>query len=182
MQLELERAYAKIKRMAQYDELTGLGNYYLFEDRINNLLTVAERSKRPFTLLLLDLDHFKEINDRLGHLIGDQVLARAGDRLRRISRFSNTVFRTGGDEFIILMETGVSHAGALHLARKIVRAIRKPIRLESGEFSIGVSIGIAFYPEHGSSIKQIIHHADSAMYADKRSGGGVSEVELEDAQ
>jgi diguanylate cyclase (GGDEF)-like protein len=178
LQQQLDQANAKIKRMALYDSLTGLGNRYMFEDKIKDLMAIAERKEQPFALFMLDLDRFKDINDSQGHLVGDQVLANVGERLRHFSRSADLIFRTGGDEFIVLIGTGVTEQGTLHFAEKLIEVIRKPISLESGKYSVGLSIGIAIYPEHGNSIKQLIHHADAAMYAAKRNGGGIALAKL----
>ena len=180
LQRQLDEANAAIKRMALYDSLTGLGNRYMFDDRVKELMAVSSRKDQPFAVLMLDLDNFKKINDNHGHLMGDRVLATVGSRLRNISRSADLIFRTGGDEFIILLETGVSHEGVLHFSKKIIEELKQSIIIDSDTFTVSASIGIAFYPKHGKEVNTLIHHADAAMYAAKRSGGGISIVELEE--
>ena len=161
-----------LERMAFYDPLTGLGNRNLFRDRLSHALEVAKRNDYELGLLLVDLDRFKTINDRLGHQAGDETLREVARRLRGALRKADTAARLGGDEFAAVLETGVSFSGAKAAARKIIDSVGHPIVHEGEILTVGVSIGIAMFPEHGDDHDTLVHQADAAMYRAKRSGGG----------
>ncbi len=161
-----------LERMAFYDPLTGLGNRNLFRDRLSHALEVAKRNEYELGLLLVDLDRFKAINDSFGHHAGDETLREVARRLRQSLRKADTAVRLGGDEFAAVLETGVSFEGARAAARKIIEGVRRPIIHESATITVGVSVGIAMFPEHGDDHDALVHHADTAMYQAKRSGGG----------
>jgi diguanylate cyclase (GGDEF)-like protein len=156
---------------ATHDLLTGLPNRVLFTDRIDQGVKLAQREGCPCAVLFMDLDHFKEINDTLGHNHGDLVLRTLGPRLREVLRESDTVARLGGDEFGILLPDA-SPAQASHVAAKILEALKQPLRAEGLTLQIGASMGIAAYPTHGDDVKTLLQHADVAMFAAKENRNG----------
>jgi diguanylate cyclase (GGDEF)-like protein len=150
--------------------LTGLPNRTLLEDRLNQALHAASRQSTSLSLLLLDLDGFKEVNDSLGHAGGDVLLSEIGPRLRHILRESDTVARLGGDEFVVLLPS-VNLADASIVAEKILATLEQPFVVEGRALYVGGSIGIVAYPEHGRDAETLLRRADSAMYAAKRDRG-----------
>lgn len=169
----------KSRREVTHDLLTGIPNRSLFNDRLQGAVKRAERSRQHFALAYVDLDGFKAINDRHGHSGGDELIRIVAERLRRGVRASDTVARLGGDEFGLLFEGIESYAAAEYLAAKLQRLLQTTVELssedhgQSVQVSIGASIGIAMYPNHASSHEELRLLADKAMYAAKRSGGGV---------
>lgn len=167
---EQKRAEQTIKEMAYHDALTGLPNRTLFNDRLGVALAHARRSQHKLAVMLMDLDLFKEINDRLGHTVGDELLQAVGERLAGVLRESDTVCRMGGDEFLLLLPglARTEHAG--HVAERILEAIRKPFVLAGQELHITTSLGIAIYPEDGEDDETLVKNADVAMYYAKEKG------------
>ena len=160
---------AKERHRALHDELTDLPNRTLLQDRIDHSIVMAKREKKTVSVLLMDLDRFKEINDALGHFYGDYVLQKIAIRLRRVLRKSDTLSRFGGDEFaVVLPGSNIQHAKKI--AQKIANAIEKPFMIEGHRLTVGVSIGITMFPDHGNDSESLIQHADLAMYEAKRSG------------
>ena len=163
---------AKIGDMANRDVLTGLPNRALFNDRLEQAIKTSKRGDHTPTILLMDLDRFKDVNDSLGHHVGDLLLQEIAQRcVAALARESDTVARLGGDEFAVLLPTG-DLAGAQVIARKILSAVEQPMLLEGQQVAVGGSIGIASCPEHGEEAHTLLRHADTAMYAAKRSNGG----------
>ncbi|MBU4404219.1 MAG: diguanylate cyclase [Candidatus Aminicenantes bacterium] len=161
---------AAIHRMAYQDSLTGLPNRSLLQDRLVQALKQAKRHRQKVTLLYLDLDGFKAINDTFGHGIGDELLKVVSDRLQNQLRSSDTVARLGGDEFLILLpEAGRVRAGS-NIAGKILSEIRRPYLIAGCRMQISTSIGMAIFPHDGRSAKTLIKKADQAMYAAKAKG------------
>ncbi len=167
------RAEEALRHLALHDALTGLPNRTLFQDRLRLAIRTAERACQPFTLLFVDLDRFKEVNDSLGHQFGDRVLERVGARLREALRDSDTVARLGGDEFAVLLPAAGAEV-ARALAQKALEQLAAPLTLDGRQLEIGASIGIAVYPEHGADAESMIHRADTAMYVAKQQGGGIA--------
>ena len=162
-------ALRRIEFLAHFDTLTGLPNRALLADRLSQEMARARRGGIAFAVLLFDLDGFKAVNDTWGHAAGDRVLAAVADRARKCVRASDTVGRLGGDEFLaILPETGVE--GALEVADKLREALREPYLLESATASLGASVGIALFPEHGDDPETMQRAADAALYEAKREG------------
>lgn len=157
----------QIRRLAYRDALTDLPNRTLFGDRLGVALEAARRGKRPLSVLLMDLDRFKQINDTLGHQTGDQVLRLAGQRLRATLRGSDTIARLGGDEFCVLLADAPGEE-AERVAAKVLRALEEPILLDEHSIDVRASIGIAAYPADGEDADTLMRRADSAMYAAKR--------------
>ena len=161
----------KILRLAYQDTLTGLPNRALFNDRLDLAIKAAKRDRTAATILSMDLDRFKHINDALGHPIGDRVLQAVGSRLQSLLRESDSVARLGGDEFgVILPKAGVDHAR--EVAGKILSALDAPVIVDNQPLDVRASIGIASYPEHGNDPFTLIRHADIAMYVAKRGNEG----------
>jgi diguanylate cyclase (GGDEF)-like protein len=159
---------ARLMHLAMHDSLTGLANRILLQDRAARAVAAAKRSGRPLALLLLDLDRFKEVNDTLGHQIGDELLQQIAPRLQAHLREADSLARLGGDEFAILApETGHLRA-VCALAERIVETLSQPFPVGGLEVEIGVSIGIATFPEHGLDAKELLQRADVAMYTAKR--------------
>jgi len=165
-----EEAIARLESMAHHDPLTGLPNRLLISDRLSQAIFRAERQGRKVAVCFIDLDGFKEVNDRFGHDTGDILLAVLGQRLSVHLRASDTVGRLGGDEFVVLLEEIDDDAAALHLAQGILRQIGEPIEASGNDCRIGASIGVALYPDHGRDTPTLLRQADSAMYEAKRAG------------
>jgi len=159
----------QIRHLAHYDVLTGLPNRYLLNDRIEQAISQAHREGHPLGLMFLDLDRFKNVNDSLGHQVGDRMLMEVAKCLKGLVREEDTVSRLGGDEFIILL-LGVDAEGAAHVASKIIRSMAEPFMIGGNELTITPSIGIAMYPEDGQGIETLLQCADSAMYKAKDTG------------
>ena len=162
------QAEDRIRHLAHHDYLTGLPNRAHFVSRAEQTLAEAKRYSRPFALLFLDLDRFKPINDTHGHEVGDAVLVEVAHRLRALLRESDMVSRQGGDEFVVLLPAYRDIAALQELAWKLCQAICQPYHVHGVEVALSVSIGIATYPEHGTTVDALIHSADSAMYRAKQ--------------
>lgn len=166
-----QQAYEEqLRRQALHDALTDLPNRTLFNDRLHQALLSARRSENPCTLLLADLDRFKDVNDTLGHGVGDELLQQVGLRLRAVLREADTVARLGGDEFAILLP-GTDEAGAVRVVDTLLDTFGEPFMVDGQTFYQGLSIGIALFPEHGEDVATLLRRADVAMYAAKRTGG-----------
>ena len=160
----------RLNRLAQYDPLTKLPNRRLFEDRFEHAFASAKRNKTSLALMFLDLDQFKEINDTLGHGVGDELLAFVAERLLACVRDADTVARIGGDEFIVLLEGDFNQHGVVTVAEKILHTIAEPIHISGNLIETSVSIGVALYPDSVSSTSTLISRADKAMYMAKSRG------------
>lgn len=160
-----------LQHQALHDPLTGLPNRLLLQNNMEQEIHRSQRTNKPFVLIVSDLNRFKEINDTLGHHIGDIVLQQSGERFIELLRKSDTTVRLGGDEFgILLPETNLSDA--THIAEKISLAFDKPFLVEDHSLSIGISLGIVEYPIHGDNVQLLMQRADIAMYAAKRTNIG----------
>ena len=167
--IERKQLQERLQYMAQYDKLTGLPNRGLLYDRLELALAKARREKQMLAALYMDLDNFKNVNDAHGHAAGDTLLREVGKRLRKCLRESDTVGRVGGDEFVVLVEDIARAECGLIVAKKIAEAISEPVELGGQDFCVRVSIGVAFYPENGTTVGQLLRYADDAMYAVKKS-------------
>jgi diguanylate cyclase (GGDEF)-like protein/PAS domain S-box-containing protein len=166
--IERMRLHQQLRHMAQYDSLTGLPNRQLFHDRLDSALARAGRSQHGFSLFYLDLDKFKQVNDRYGHAAGDLLLKEVAQRVRQCVRDADTVARIGGDEFVVLLDGIDLFEDAQRVANKIVGALNEPVKLGEHSLHAIASIGIALYPQHGATAQQLLKHADAAMYEIKR--------------
>ena len=156
--------------MANNDALTGLPNRRLLEDRMEQALKEAGRADNMVAVLFLDLDYFKVVNDTHGHVMGDQLLKKAAERLTNLLRAEDTVARVGGDEFVILLAKINDEQQLMATAEKVINELDKPFYIAEKTLQVDVSIGIALYPQHDDKASQLIKHADDAMYVAKRQG------------
>jgi len=168
----LERAEQneRIEQMAFNDALTGLPNRVLFNDRIEQTIATARRYDRGFAVMYLDVDHFKLINDKYGHAVGDAALQEVAHRLRLATRESDTISRFGGDEFVILQPIVDGPSDAADLARKLNVAMQEPVVIDGVPHKVRLSLGIALYPSDGSTIEALMEAADRALYRAKKEG------------
>lgn len=159
----------RLERMATSDSLTGLSNRALWYDRISQSIAIARRENKQVVVMLLDLNHFKYINDTLGHPAGDVVLRQASDRLKGVLRDGDTLARLGGDEFAILLPmVDDSKAAAEIVAKKIQACFKEPYMFSDNELYLGVAIGVTSFPENGEDSDTLVRCADMAMYTSKR--------------
>lgn len=168
---EKARVYAeqRVHYLANFDELTGLPNRSRIDNQITYLLNLAKRNTMSITVMFLDLDHFKDINDTLGHGIGDALLIEASKRLQSILREEDTIARFGGDEFIVLLPN-IDMDGATQVAQKLLMAFKTPFNIHEYELTISTSVGIALYPNDGKDFETLYKNADTAMYRAKQEG------------
>lgn len=164
---EKRRADAQIEQLALFDQLTGLPNRTQLQSRFKSALNLAQRNNDAMTLMFLDIDHFKNINDTLGHSVGDQLLLAVAGRLKSTLREEDTLSRMGGDEFILLLP-GTDQERARQVAVKLIAAAARPTQIEAYELVTTISIGIAMYPDDGQDFETLSKNADTAMYRVKR--------------
>jgi diguanylate cyclase (GGDEF)-like protein/PAS domain S-box-containing protein len=174
--IERKQMLARLKYIALHDPLTQLPNRALFHDRIQVALTHAKRAEHRLSLLYLDLDKFKRVNDTCGHHIGDALLKMTAQRILHCVRETDTVSRFGGDEFVILLDDVGSKANSLQIAKAILQALNQPFKLADQSLYILPSIGMALYPEHGIDEAQLLASSDAAMYRAKKNGGNYIEI------
>lgn len=160
-----------LTRLASTDPLTGLANRRLFFDEVDRLILHPDHNRHGFALLFLDLDGFKPINDSDGHEVGDLLLQQVAGTIQDTVRRADTAARYGGDEFVICLRGIDSREGVRRIAGQILNALASPIEINSRHYTLGASIGIALYPQHGKSGPLLVERADAAMYEVKRSGG-----------
>jgi diguanylate cyclase (GGDEF)-like protein/PAS domain S-box-containing protein len=166
---EQQAAEARAEHLALFDGLTGLPNRHLLADRASQAIDIARRSDEPLAVLFLDLDHFKNVNDSLGHRVGDSLLTQLASRLRGAVREQDTVARTGGDEFVLVLPL-TDIAGAAHLATKLMALASAPFQVDGQELTVTPSMGIAMFPTDGDDFDTLCKCADAAMYRAKRDG------------
>ncbi len=172
--LRLRRAFSTISHQARFDGLSGLPNRQFFTQHLETQVRHCRRQHQRFALMFLDLDHFKEINDSLGHEAGDDLLQSCSQRIVAAVRGDDMVARFGGDEFVILVRELSDPVDAELAADKVLAALEPPFVVAGHEVSIGGSVGIAVYPDDGASASDLLKHADLAMYAAKSAGRGTS--------
>ncbi|MBF0296961.1 MAG: EAL domain-containing protein [Magnetococcales bacterium] len=160
----------QLREQAEYDALTGLPNRKLFQDRLEQTILMVERNQGSFSLMFLDLDRFKWVNDTLGHDAGDQLLVEVSRRLRGVVRKSDTVARLGGDEFTVILSDILHESMAELVARKILEQLSTPFVLKGQEVTISGSVGIAIFPADGGDAQELAKNADCAMYQAKEGG------------
>jgi len=160
----------QLEYQAYYDALTGLPNRLLFRDRVVNAIAQARRHRRGIAVMYLDLDHFKLVNDGLGHSVGDALLSDVAVRLQGSIRASDTISRLGGDEFTILLNDTTSSDSVFSVARKVLQSLARPFRVEGHELYVTASIGISVFPADGEDVEKLLKCADSAMYRAKELG------------
>lgn len=160
----------RIRFLAHHDPLTELPNRTLFNDRLTQAMALARRDGGRVALMLLDLDNFKDINDTLGHGVGDELLQTVAVRLNQHKRDTDTVARLGGDEFAIVLPQFRSASDTLTYAKRIIEIVGEPMTIQGHEVQVGTSIGVALYPDDGHDIEHMVSHADMAMYQAKADG------------
>ncbi len=163
----------QLEKLAHYDLLTGLANRVLFADRLKHELEYGKRNKTKAALLFIDLDRFKQVNDTLGHNVGDELLVQVSARLNDCIRESDTVARLGGDEFTVILSDIASFMDVQGIATQIIQQLTTAFMIEQQQVEIGASIGISIYPDHGCSPEVLIKNADIAMYQAKDGGRGM---------
>lgn len=167
---KIKEAEDKLRHLAHHDALTDLPNRHYFQNRLDQALSHAKRRGTRLGLLFLDLDNFKNVNDSLGHQIGDELLQRVSERLYKSLRRYDVIARHGGDEFLVLVEDIEDPLELKHVTDHIRESLRKPIRISNHEFNTSVSIGISIYPENGQTRDSLLRNADVAMYEAKKNG------------
>ena len=170
--IERKQMHERLQQMAQFDALTRLPNRMVLMDRLQIALERARRDGTLVSLLFVDLDDFKRVNDTLGHAMGDLLLQRVAGRLQGCVRASDTVARLGGDEFVMLLESGRNKEHAQTVVNKLLAAFAHPFDLEGNVLHMHPSIGTALYPEDGDDAAALLDHADRSMYLSKQAGGG----------
>jgi diguanylate cyclase (GGDEF)-like protein len=165
-----EHAAMKMSFKAERDFLTGLPNRALLTDRLAQSIALAQRHGKRVALMYLDLDNFKDINDSLGHSVGDQLLQSVAKRLAGCVRHSDTVSRQGGDEFVVLLSEVEAAKDAALAAEKLLKTIGEPHLIGDHRLNVTLSIGISLYPDDGEDVEAVLTNADTAMYHAKRSG------------
>ncbi|MBN1173162.1 MAG: EAL domain-containing protein [Micromonosporaceae bacterium] len=169
---DLRRKDEHIRHLAFHDHLTGLPNQALLINQLNRGINDAQRKREPLGIFFIDLDRFKTINDSYGHDVGDILLKKIASRLRTCLRRSDVVARIGGDEFVVLMRQIARSDDYAALATKIINRLSQPARIANRDVQVGVSIGIACFPEDGADAIELMRHADAAMYSAKSAGRG----------
>jgi diguanylate cyclase (GGDEF)-like protein len=174
---ERKAAEEVIRKLAFYDRMTGLPNRRMMEDRLGQLIALAKREERKLSLLFIDLDKFKAVNDQHGHEAGDWLLAQVASRMRSVLRESDTASRIGGDEFVILLPDAGNAEDAVVVAEKIRLILEQPFVMDNGvTLFISSSIGVVIYPDLADNLRDLLRYGDEAMYRAKRGGRNAVEV------
>jgi diguanylate cyclase (GGDEF)-like protein len=166
---EATDAQVRIEHLAHHDPLTDLPNRWLFKDRLDQALRMAHRHQGMVAMHCVDIDYFKSVNDRYGHVTGDRVLVAVAKRMQACLRQSDTLARLGGDEFAIV-QTGLTDSGAAHLAERLLATFQVPLVADGHELKVTVSVGIALYPAHATTAEALHRAADTALYCAKAAG------------
>ncbi len=169
--IERKQTEQHLTRLAHYDPLTDVPNRILFRDRLEHAIHLAERDNASFTLMFIDLNGFKQVNDNFGHDAGDAIIRICAERLNACLRRSDSVARMGGDEFTLLLQKIAINTDVAHIAEKVIAAIEQPAEINGHEVVVGCSIGIAVYPQAGRDADTLLKHADMAMYKAKQEDG-----------
>jgi diguanylate cyclase (GGDEF)-like protein/PAS domain S-box-containing protein len=173
---ERKRTEQRLRYLAFHDIITDLPNRLLFNDRFQQAILRAARTKESVAVMLMDLDRFKDVNDNLGHRIGDLLLKSIAGRFLQSLRKTDTIARLWGDEFGILVDGTGSIASIRKIARKILKVFKSPLIVEGYELKVTASLGISVYPDHGDNIEQMLRQADQAMYQAKKKGRNNFEI------
>jgi diguanylate cyclase (GGDEF)-like protein len=168
--LEHSRREAQIRHQAHHDALTGLANRASFSERLTEALSHARRHSRSGALMFIDLDRFKNVNDNLGHAVGDELLKTVAERIHGCLRSSDLLFRMGGDEFTVILPELAAPQDAAHLARRIIEAVSAPVPLGRHLADVSASVGIAIFPGDGEQPEVLVKNADAAMLSAKQAG------------
>lgn len=170
---EMRRAQDSIERLAYFDPLTDLPNRRYFLDQLNRRIAYSKRRQQTFSLLFIDLNRFKEINDSQGHEVGDEVLKQVAERFTAQVRSEDILARLGGDEFVLLTD-GTEPVHIKVLVERLDKTLRHGLQVNQGHYPLSASVGVASYPEHGANSADLLRHADIAMYESKRTHGGMT--------
>jgi diguanylate cyclase (GGDEF)-like protein len=165
----MKHAESTLQHLATHDPLTGLPNRFLMLDRLAQILARSERDRGTFALAFADIDDFKNVNDTLGHAVGDRVLRTVGERISAALRTSDTVARISGDEFVAIID-GVKPNGVGLITEKVRRAVARPLPLGKEQLRVTVSLGVSLYPLHSRNVDGLLNLADEAMYRAKKAG------------
>ncbi|MBF0225619.1 MAG: diguanylate cyclase [Desulfobacterales bacterium] len=170
---DIKQSHEQLKYQAYHDPLTGLPNRLLFKDRLERAIAYGERTNVTVAVLFLDIDKFKNINDTLGHRVGDLLLQEVAERLKKCVRHQDTVSRLGGDEFTVILQDILEFdVDAINVADRIIKYFETPFVLDGNKVNTTTSIGIAFYPTDSTDIETLVQNADAAMYHAKKTGRG----------
>lgn len=169
-QKELKEQKEILHHQAHHDALTGLPNRLLFNDRLRQLIKQAQRHSTQLAVLFIDLDHFKEINDSMGHDVGDQLLIEVSKRLKSVIRQTDTLARLGGDEFTVILDQIHNADAVVDITRLLIDVMSAPIELSGQSFYVTLSVGVAIFPDDGISAEELLRNADAAMYQSKDEG------------
>lgn len=167
---KLKEKNSKLKFMAYHDHLTGLFNREQFEESAKKSLARASRFKKKIAILMMDLDHFKKVNDTLGHEVGDLLIKEVASRFIAAIREMDTLARLGGDEFAIIIDELKESTDVEFIAKKLIAVTNEPFFIKNHTIHISVSVGIAVFPEAAKTVRELMNNADSALYAAKKSG------------
>ncbi|PMR69403.1 EAL domain-containing protein [Halomonas heilongjiangensis] len=167
---QLRENEKRVRQLAYYDALTGLPNRRLLEDRLELAIRHAHRQDQRLAVIFIDLDHFKRVNDTLGHAVGDELLLRVAERLHHRLREDDTLARLGGDEFLVLLPELDGPDEVTRVARRLIEAVSEPFELGGREFRVGCSLGISLYPDDGATPEDLVRNADAAMHRAKQQG------------
>lgn len=178
--VELEQKQQHLDRLAHYDSLTGLPNRVLFRDRLEQSLLKARRRREQLAVLFVDLDEFKQINDSLGHAVGDLVLQQVARRFLSVVREEDSVARLGGDEFTVILEAVQSVENVSQIAQKLIHVTQEPLHIDMRELYVTTSIGISLYPSDGQDAETLLRNADTAMFKAKEQGRNAFHFYTED--
>ncbi len=168
--LENQAVAKAFSHQAEHDLLTNLPNRRSIEQHLQAVYQQARHGSRPFAILFMDLDGFKQVNDRYGHEVGDALLVDVAGLFKKVIRQSDFLARQGGDEFVLVVSNYLYHLELIQLAQRLIELFEQPVQVQGLTLEIGVSIGIAEYPHHGMQVKQLLIAADQAMYAAKKNG------------
>jgi diguanylate cyclase (GGDEF)-like protein/PAS domain S-box-containing protein len=170
LELELVKAINQAEKLATHDFLTGLPNRILLNDTARIAIAQARRNREGFALMSIDLDKFKAVNDKFGHIEGDHFLVEMAVRMKNCIREGDTLLRLSGDEFVLVALKASSESDALALAERLLEAVRAPMRIGETKLSPSLSIGVALYPRHGKTLPALLHASDAALYSAKNAG------------
>jgi diguanylate cyclase (GGDEF)-like protein len=167
---EREKAQFELEYLANHDTLTHLPNRHYITNFIKNKVKQGAINKQQFTLLFIDLDHFKDINDTLGHAVGDEMLKKLPVLFNRVFRHDDVIARMGGDEFVVYLPGQLSVEHVTKLVERFLKSLEYPIRIDEHQIRLTGSVGVAFYPQHGENVIELLSHADAALYRAKAMG------------
>lgn len=170
MMSQIQKRDLSLRQVAYYDQVTGIANRHYFEEHITQAIHNAEKYSTSCYLLMIDLDDFKIVNDTLGHNIGDELLRYVSKNIQNTMRQNDSIFRIGGDEFAIVVESKSEHESMDNIAQKIIKVVSTPVILNGHEVKVGASIGISSFPKFSKDVYSLMSTADSAMYVAKKRG------------